>query len=115
MKVTVDAKPYWISFEYGTCTGEHYTESEWATCNIYDAVGKESHIVATGTVTRYYLDPPNREVARKEALTKALDMLFPPLIPVGPHRISRREDRQRRRLFWQVYHNRKNKAVAQTT
>lgn len=110
MKVILEDKTYWIDFVYGKAA------TDWAQCRIRDASGwapGKSHqpdelpVVAVGVVNRHVKDSPNREVARKQSLRKALDAMFPPLIPGHRHRTSTEETRQRRKLFWDAYNNRK--------
>jgi hypothetical protein len=60
-------------------------EREATTCNIR-VVGEAKHreewkIVARGNVIRYWKDPPNREVARKAALLKAVYEKWPVVDP----------------------------------
>jgi hypothetical protein len=69
--------------------------------------------MARGKVVRYFKDPPNRELARKAALTKALADLDDRGLPYAPFLNDRfRLGKERRKLFWQAYLNRKVDAAA---
>lgn len=70
-------------------------------------------ILAQAEVVRYYKDPPNRELARKAALTKALAKLDEEL-PCKAIFLHARQQlaKARRKLFWTAYLNRKVDAAA---
>lgn len=109
MKVMVAGKEYWIEFQYSTTyQGDEQSkgdpvERELTYCLIRDASAPSPGdgtppVIATGRVVRYHLDSPNRELARKAALAKALKDA--PLYCDSSFKAVRR-------LFWEVYLNRK--------
>ncbi len=65
-------------------------------CIITDTVTGDTY---TGTVRRFHKDTWSRELARKNALTKALWSLFP--------ETRNPEQRAQRKKFWDAYHGRK--------
>ncbi len=70
----------------------------------------EAPIIAEAGVVRYYKDPPNRELARKAALAKALEELDRVLpLPNLIHGIAK----ERRKLFWEAYLYRKRQSSVQ--
>jgi hypothetical protein len=123
VKVNWEGREFWIEFAYRKEVRHADGEPREVTvCLIREAVplrpGTElmnldreqtMPIVAQGTVVRYWLDAPDREVARKQALTRALlylDNRFPIECGGYPSVASLRE-KCRRRLFWQAYLGRK--------
>ena len=68
MKVETGGSSYSFSFQHGCLRGLDYTR-----CQIYEIAGPEVSIIKSiGTVYRHVNDAPNRVLARKFALTKAL-------------------------------------------
>ncbi len=63
-------------------------------------------ILAEAAVVRYYKDPPNRELARKAALTKALRGF-----DITLNDWSSAQAKDRRKLFWAAYLGRKKAAM----
>ena len=63
MKVEIGEYTYFVSFH-------HSADGKKTTCLI--SQGLPNIYIAIGGVSRFYLDPPNRVVARKKALAKAL-------------------------------------------
>lgn len=120
MKVQLAGREVWIEFEYrpGVLSGYkgRATTTEITLCLLRDGSApreknKEAPILASGRVTRYRLDPPNRDLARKAALTKALahlDIELP--LPTLIHGIAK----ERRKLFWDAYLNRKKASPVQS-
>ncbi len=116
MKVLIGEKEYRIEFQHGWTPAIRdsvtlddlrvlprdtmlawYLEfyREFTDCRISEQRDGEGWvIVATGRAVRFHSDPPNREVARKQALQKALELFTKP----------------DRKLFWDVYLNRKQTA-----
>lgn len=136
MKVKLEEREIWIEFAYevkefvdGRPGSTLVWERELTTCLLRDASappviawGTEHPVIARGSVTRYFKDPPNREVARKEALAKALEnldgVLWPSRFPASMHTDNspdlaaiRAAEKARRKLFWEAYLNRKTAAA----
>ncbi len=121
MKVQLADREIWIEFAYqpGVISGYngdacHITEV--TACLLRDASaprGKNepAPLLVRGEVSRYAKDPPNRELARKAALAKALERLDRTL----PYQNSATLDQDRsnhllkarRKLFWDAYLHRK--------
>jgi hypothetical protein len=124
MKVQLGDREVWIEFVYGfqgAALQPSLQEVEVTSCLLRDGSAprepkQPAPILAVGNAVRYVNDPPNRELARKAALTKALGMLD----QVMPYQDSATLDiehsnhllKQRRKLFWDAYLNRKKTAVA---
>lgn len=102
MKVHVNDNEYAIEFQYAKVEDPtmFHTDTDSTSCVIRDNVphrgDKPAPVVAVGVSVRYFKDPPNREVARKAALSKALTAF-------APH------NKEVRRAFWEVFLNRKKK------
>lgn len=128
MKVQLGDREVWIEFNYlhhpvlGARRGEA-TQQEATQCLLRDgstprAKNEEAPLIVRGEVVRYFKDPPNRELARKAALTKALEELDHTL----PYQDSATLDqdrsnhllKQRRKLFWDAYLNRKRASPVQS-
>ena len=92
MKLTANGVEYSVHFS-------HPSDSDsWCFISEVNRTGEkpEYRQVASASVHRYYKDPPNREKARRAALTAAI----------------RRFDRTQRREFWTVYLESKKKKPA---
>jgi hypothetical protein len=105
MKVELNGETYRIEFEHGSGDGQH--TAEYTTCRIqqvevvHNMRDTEALVtVAEGTAVRYYKDPPNREMARKAALAKALQRLDREFEVESLNKA-------RRKLFWDAYLGRK--------
>ena len=109
MKVEYDNRKYVVDFKHG------WVKSNWpisaqlresTQCLIYEATEFRVPILpllAQASVIRHFQDAPNREAARKAALTKALvalDIVGFALATPGALKARRRE-------FWEAYLNRR--------
>ncbi len=118
MRVHLEGKEYWIEFRYDWVL--HNAEGrlvpiprcsaarERTACLIRDASSVSpgdgaNPVIAEGEVVRHFKDPPNRELARKAALKKALVYLD----IVGFSASSTESMKARRALFWGAYLDRK--------
>ncbi len=139
MKVQADGREYWIEFlhlNHETRKQEGFESwievLESTTCLLRDGSAprekrEDAPIVAQGRVKRYFKDTPNREVARKQALSKALkdlDVRVPAVFnvsvfsrqssvvseeePAGIPANAAAAQKVRRRLFWTAYLYRKS-------
>lgn len=102
MKFEIGGTPYSIEFKYDKQVCRSGL-AETTTCNIRLCVTGEDNPVATGTVARYYKDKPDRDLARKAALGRALVGFLSYLDP------PETEDRAIRTAAWKAYINRKVK------
>lgn len=116
MKVQLGDREVWIEFAYTVQPSVYGDKREVTHCLLRDgsaprAKSEDPPVLASGTAIRYVHDPPNRELARKAALTKALEVLDHTL----PYQDSATLDQDRsnhllkgrRKLFWDAYLNRK--------
>jgi hypothetical protein len=106
VKVLIGEKEYSIEFEHGWVERkqsgdwllDEYDRREFTDCHIREERNGCRVIVATGRVVRFHTDPPNRRVARKQALKKALAAFDvnerPPFLHLA---------KARRKLFWDAY------------
>lgn len=133
MKVQLADREVWIEFAYETVhvggdpsrfvKEERDGQAREVThCLLRDGSAprgkhEDAPILAQASVVRFFKDPPNRDLARKAALTKALEDLDRAL-PIGPEAelgaVTRDYLHQRhllakarRTLFWAAYRNRK--------
>jgi len=110
VKVHVDGREIWIEFAYFSSNDEAFSAPKEITrCILRDAQAPRDSdgglpALAWAEVVRYHKDPPNRDVARKQALAKALRAL------AGGDTIWLL-DKARRKLFWDAYLNRKTGKV----
>lgn len=120
MKVQLGDREVWIEFAYLMRRPENVEQTQ---CILRDgsaprAKHEDAPILAQAAATRYFKDPPNRELARKAALAKALEELDHTL----PYQDSATLDqdrsnhllKQRRKLFWDAYLNRKKAPPVQS-
>lgn len=113
MKVLIGEKEYRIEFEHGRHTFERgRDETDYTKCQIRDASSVPNidgvlPVIALGWVARHYRDTPNREVARKQALKKALKDFDRAYHASDAALQGPLMDKGRRKLFWEAYLNRK--------
>ena len=116
MNVLIGQRKYQIGFQYGDRAFGGHPLREYTACLIRDLTdwrlgSPPPPIVGKGEVVRYFRDKPNRELARKLALKKAVDNLVP------RRRAGCLHDREiyleRRRAFWKAYLNRKEQTPVQ--
>lgn len=121
MKVQLADREVWIEFAYESRAGQGPRRDgpvEFTACLLRDGSAARSKnepapLLARAEVARYVHDPPNRELARKAALTKALDALDQSMPPstLPKNWVLRRFLKERRKLFWTAYLNRKRPAA----
>jgi hypothetical protein len=126
VKVIIEGRAFLIEFAYRREAAlEPYPdlkfrhERDITTCLIRDGDERkrslDPHIpqpvITEATVVRYYKDPPNREVARKHALAKALANLDEPIYPLAMW-LGAAKAKDRRRLFWEAYLGRKKASAS---
>lgn len=122
MTVLLDGRKYRIDFRHDLVDrdsgrgdgGTEVVHRERTTCLILDVTawpdGRAAPPTAgQGTVIRYFRDAPNRELARKYALKKAVDNLIPRRCCAGCLH-NRQIFVERRRALWEAYLNRKQSA-----
>ena len=115
MKVEYDGRKYKLEFKHDVTSKLHpHPFRECTVCFIRDASsespGDGTHpVIAHGYVVRHFRDAPNREAARKAALAKALVLLD--AIAIGYATATPGALKARRREFWEVYLNRRDRKV----
>lgn len=108
MKVTIEDRVYLIEFAYRKVNVQHmerdfgpvFEVREETLCLIRDGNAPRSPdtvqpVITQASVRCFHKDTPNREVARKRALAKVLEYLYPAGLS--------HDGKERRRLFWKAY------------
>jgi hypothetical protein len=113
MKVQLGDREVWIEFAYRMRKPQNVEQTQ---CILRDGSAPRGHhedapVLAVGRVSRFFKDPPNRELARKAALSRALEDLDNQGLPFASFLHDQlRLAKERRKLFWQTYLNRKQRA-----
>jgi len=122
MKINYNGEDYYIRWQYTTTVEEGKVTTK-TTCIIEKMIGEERKTVASESVSKYYEDVQNKEVARMESLNKVLykrniEATFPVVMDVRNFIKMNNEQianllfpfihsKQFRTLVWNAYFSRK--------